>query len=102
MPSCWPGFDSRRSVHGGRCIIGSAPVCGIGSPGSIPGVRPINQIHLPYLSKNQGTIYQKLIYIQRQMPYTLKPSFNANCFKCSEVVVVKFCPPRQDYSNKNN
>jgi len=34
--------------------------------------------------------------------YTLKPPFNANCFQCSKVIVVKYCPPRQHYSNKNN
>ena len=40
----------------------------------------------------------KIIY----MPYNLKPSFEVNCFQCQKIVLVKFCPPRQAYSNKNS
>jgi hypothetical protein len=34
--------------------------------------------------------------------YTLKPPFEINCFQCQKVILVKFCPPRQAYSNKNH
>ncbi|MCE8163823.1 MAG: hypothetical protein I3273_06080 [Candidatus Moeniiplasma glomeromycotorum] len=34
--------------------------------------------------------------------YTLKPSFETNCFQCQKKLVVNFCPPRQNYSNKNH
>ena len=34
--------------------------------------------------------------------YTLKPPFTTNCFQCQEKIMVKFCPPQQNYSNKNH
>ena len=34
--------------------------------------------------------------------YTLKPPFEINCFQCQKKLVVNFCPPRQNYSNKNH
>ena len=34
--------------------------------------------------------------------YTLKPPFETNCYQCQKKMVVNFCPPRQNYSNKNH
>jgi len=34
--------------------------------------------------------------------YTLKPPLEVNCFQCQKKLVVNFCPPRQNYSNKNH
>ena len=34
--------------------------------------------------------------------YTLKPPFEINCFQCQKKIVVNFCPPRQNYNNKNH
>ncbi|CAJ0902084.1 13390_t:CDS:2 [Entrophospora sp. SA101] len=34
--------------------------------------------------------------------YTLKPPLKTKCFECQKGITVKFCPPRQEYSQKNN
>ncbi len=34
--------------------------------------------------------------------YHLKPPLSVNCFECQKKFTVKFCPPRQAYSQKNN
>ena len=34
--------------------------------------------------------------------YTLKPPLKINCFQCQKKLIVNFCPPRQNYSQKNH
>lgn len=34
--------------------------------------------------------------------YTLKPPLKVTCLECRKKLVVKFCPPHQAYSQKNN
>ena len=34
--------------------------------------------------------------------FELKPHLKVKCMECKKKLIVKFCPPRQGYSNKNN
>ena len=34
--------------------------------------------------------------------YHLKPPLKVKCFQCQTKIIVKFCPPKQGYSQKNN
>ena len=34
--------------------------------------------------------------------YILKPPLKVACWECQKKFIVKFCPPRQAYSQKNN
>ena len=51
---------------------------------------------------NKKTAKTKNIEVVNKKPYIPKPPLKVKCMECNNELTVLFCPPRQDYSKKNN